>query len=65
MEKSVSSANSVFSIDAPYFCASGVFDENSSVIRAAPIIKYMIGWTSNKVLKYCEDKKWKLINNEY
>ena len=44
-------------IESSYFVA-GVETNYSVVVRAAPIIKYMIGWHSSKVVSYCEKKKW-------
>jgi hypothetical protein len=45
---------SILVIDAPHFCA-GIVDG-----RAAPIIKYMVGWDIDRILEYCEHKGWKL-----
>lgn len=33
----------------------------AQVYRAAPIIKYMIGWTIAAVADYCHKKEWELI----
>ena len=44
-------------IDAPHFCASFVTD--GVVQRAAPIIKYMIGWSDVQVRAYVAKKRWK------
>jgi hypothetical protein len=44
-------------ITAPHFCA-GVDLENNKVIAYAPIVKYMKGWTENKIRNYCKSKKW-------
>jgi len=46
-------------ITAPHFCA-GLETRSSVVMRAAPIIKYMKGWTTGKVREYCQEKSWKL-----
>lgn len=45
-------------ITAPHFVAGIVLDENYRVVEAAPIVKYMLGWTSTKVGTYCRSKKW-------
>lgn len=45
-------------ITSPYFCAGCVI-ENGLIVRAAPIIKYMIGKTPGWVRTYCQKKKWK------
>lgn len=34
------------------------------VVRAAPILKYMVGWTEAKVIQYCETKRWSYENVE-
>lgn len=47
------------SIDAPHFCA-GVVLWDDKVIEAAPIVRYMKGWTRARVRAYCGDKKWKV-----
>jgi hypothetical protein len=46
-------------IDAPAFYA-GVVLHDDTVIRAAPIIKYMIGWPRARVLEYCVKRGWHL-----
>lgn len=45
-------------IDAGYFYA-GVVAENGKVVRAAPIVKYMRGWTTDQVVAYARKKRWK------
>jgi hypothetical protein len=27
-------------------------------VRAAPILKYMLGWTASRVVRYCFRKGW-------
>lgn len=44
-------------IDAPHFCAAVVV-ENGVVVRAAPILRYMLGWDRAKVLGYAKRKGW-------
>jgi hypothetical protein len=46
-------------ITAPHFCA-GLETRSGVVQRAAPIIKYMKGWHTEKVREYCAKKSWKL-----
>jgi len=46
-------------ICSSYFVA-GVVLEDNVVIKTAPIIKYMKGWNSNKVVKYSINKNWKI-----
>ena len=40
-----------------YLCA-GLVIENEVVVEAAPILKYMIGWTCSRVMGYCTYKNW-------
>jgi hypothetical protein len=47
-------------IDSGYFCA-GVDLEDDRVVKAAPIVKYMVGWTRRKVESYCRKKNWKFL----
>jgi hypothetical protein len=47
-------------IDAPHFSA-GCVVVGHCVDRAAPIIKFMIGWTRGDVLAYCEKKGYPVI----
>lgn len=44
-------------IEAPHYVA-GALVENDVVIKAAPIIKYMKGWSTSKVIWYCNKKHW-------
>ena len=46
-------------ITSPYFTA-GAELEDGWVIRAAPIIKYMIDWHITKLLRYATQKGWKV-----
>jgi len=48
-------------ITAPHFCA-GLWLMRGYVTRAAPIIKYMLGWTDAQVYSYCDKKKWTVSN---
>ena len=47
----------LFIIDSKYF-NTGIEIQNNKVTRTAPIVKYMIGWESNRVQKYCTKKNW-------
>jgi hypothetical protein len=42
---------------APHFVAG--FETDGIVRRAAPIIKYMVGWTDDAVRDYVRKKGWK------
>lgn len=51
-------------IKAPHFTAGLVlssYPNYNLCTRAAPIIKYMVGWTEAKIVKYCERKNWRCI----
>ena len=47
-------------IVAPHFVAGveiGLRDD-FVVVRAAPILNYMLGWRVYRVLSYCSGKRW-------
>lgn len=44
-------------IVAPHFVA-GIDAEDGRVVEAAPILRYMIGWTGPQVAAYCTRKGW-------
>lgn len=49
----------LFRIDSLYFCAGGeIIGEKVSL--AAPIIKYMVGWSQDRLIDYCHKKKWEI-----
>jgi len=51
----------LYSITAPHFDAGLELAEVSdTVVRAAPIIKYMVGWPLVRVMQYCHNRGWKL-----
>jgi len=47
-------------ITARHFCAGIVHDRDGYVTEAAPILRYMRGWTRKAVRQYVEKKGWKL-----
>jgi hypothetical protein len=47
----------VIRIEAPHFTA-GVVLRDGIVVRAAPIVSYMRGWSQARVRSYCERKGW-------
>ena len=47
-------------IDSKYFCAGLVLSEGV-VIQCAPIIKYMRGWSVERVEQYCDKKGWEAV----
>lgn len=46
------------SIEAPHFCV-GIVARDGKVIEAAPIVRYMKGWTGREVADYCRKKGWR------
>lgn len=44
-------------IVAPHFVA-GIVPETGRVVTAAPILRYMTGWTGAQVADYCRAKGW-------
>lgn len=46
-------------ITAPHFCA-GLRVMDGRVIEAAPIVRYMLGWTIQEVSVYVHKKRWDL-----
>lgn len=49
----------LYRIRAPYFVA-GFEAKNNTIIRTAPIIKYMKGWTVKRALDYISRRGWKV-----
>ncbi|VIO80089.1 hypothetical protein [Bradyrhizobium ivorense] len=45
-------------IDAPHFYGAVVIGPTNRVIRAAPILRYMIGWDRQRVLGYADSNGW-------
>lgn len=45
-------------VTAKHFCA-GVDVKGQTVVRTAPILKYMKGWDVLRVVEYCRKKEWK------
>lgn len=48
-----------YRITAPHFCA-GFEVVDGLVVRTAPILKYMQGYTLYWVMRYCLTKQWYL-----
>ena len=46
-------------IESHYFVV-GVIITDEIVVRAPPIVKYMKGWSVQRVTNYCEKKGWKM-----
>jgi hypothetical protein len=47
-------------IDAPHFYAAVVI-RGDCIVRAAPILSYMIGWDPQRVLQYAARKRWRAL----
>lgn len=48
---------SLIRITSNHFCA-GAIVKDGVVMQAAPILKYMRGWTIRRVRTYCKIKDW-------
>jgi hypothetical protein len=46
-------------ITAKHFVAAILLD-NDVVVQVAPILKYMRGWSRDRVRAYCAEKKWEI-----
>lgn len=44
-------------ITAPHLVA-GLQARDGRVVRAAPILRYMLGWDGSRLADYCERKGW-------
>jgi hypothetical protein len=54
----------VYSIDGKFFNAGIVIEKVAGrevVMTAAPIIRYMTGWTLEDVKKYVTKRRWKIV----
>lgn len=47
-------------ITAPNFCAGIVVDSDRYVVEAAPILRYMVGWSLAQTTAYCWKRRWKI-----
>lgn len=47
-------------IESSFFVAA-ITLRNGKVTKAAPIVKYMIGWEAVDVLRYGNKRKWKIV----
>jgi len=50
-------------IDGSHFYAA-VIMKDDHVVKTAPIVHYMKGWTLEKVKTYCRRKRWRLVLDE-
>jgi hypothetical protein len=53
------SAEVLAQITAPHFCA-GLIQRDGTVRQAAPIVKYMIGWSIQRAVEYARSKGWRV-----
>ena len=49
----------LLSIDAPHFCCGLVLVDDRA-IRAAPIVRYMVGWPRSRIEQYCRARNWRV-----
>jgi hypothetical protein len=61
--RSAENDESLLAIDAPHFYC-GVILCNDRVIRAAPIVRYMRGWTADRLRRYCQRRGWQVIETK-
>ena len=50
---------SLLAIDAPYFYC-GVIVRSGRVIKTAPIVRYTLGWTAQRLHQYCHGRGWRV-----
>jgi hypothetical protein len=48
----------LYRITAPHFCAGVLVDALHCVVDAAPIVRYMVGWTDERMAGYCARRGW-------
>lgn len=48
----------LYLIKTNYFYCGILIDNECRVVKAAPIVKYMIGWGINKVHDYCRKRNF-------
>ena len=46
-------------ITSPHFVAGVEGDTGGRIVKAAPIVQYMLKWTEAAVKAYCANKGWK------
>jgi hypothetical protein len=50
---------SAIQIIAPHFTGYVEVGDSGKVVRAAPIVNYMMSWSVERVTQYCDKKGWK------
>lgn len=58
MARPDSSQTKLYQIETTYFTAGLVINGQGLVIDAAPIIKYMMGWSEKRAMDYIREKGW-------
>lgn len=53
----------LYVINAPHFY-SGLVVRDGVVVKAAPIINYMVGWDIDAVIRYALKKKWGIMREK-
>ena len=48
----------LFRIVAPHFVAGLILARTGRITQAAPILRYMVGWSLGRVESYCLSKGW-------
>ncbi len=51
-------------IDAGHFYAAVILGPDGIVERAAPILRYMMGWDRERVSVYCRTKSWDCFDQQ-
>lgn len=45
-------------VKSRHFCAGLVIVPRGKCVEAAPIVRYMKGWTGEKIRTYCRERGW-------
>lgn len=54
------SAESLWQVTAPHFCAGVIVGEDGIIKRAAPILRYVEGKRLQWLKTYCQHKRWEI-----
>jgi hypothetical protein len=46
-------------LTSKWFCAA-VIIQRDRVVRCAPMLNYMMGWTKQRVLRYARHREWRV-----
>ena len=50
-----------YQVVAPHFVAGVMFELDGRCVYAAPIVRYFLGWSVAAVWRYCNRKRWKVV----